>query len=151
LTVLSWSRDGVAAIPGDTLREVLQAAPRAADLVLVDLPPALGEGADATLAAADLVLVTCPADVRSAAAAARVVEAAAARCADVRLVLRTVPGQAVAAETLAEGLGIPLAGTVPTIRGLARAVDEGLGPPVRGRLGRAVRRLLATLPERVAP
>ena len=77
LAVLSWDRSDVTVLPPETMRSVLGAAQRSSDLVVLDLPrradPAVEEG----FVRATSTLLVVPRDVRSCAAAARLV----ARCA----------------------------------------------------------------------
>ena len=140
--VLSCSGDAAADLTDAMVGAVLQATRRAADLVLVDLPRQLDPAAAAALEAVDTLLLVVTADVRGAAGAQRVLSTARDLCDDVRLVVRHRRPRSVLPDTLAESLGVPLGGQVPEVRGLERAVCEGLGPPAHGPLGRACRRLL---------
>ncbi len=142
VAVLSWARQDPWDISAATVREVLQAARRAADLVLIDLPRRLDAAAEPCLDVADTLLLVCPADVRGAAGTARVLDEVTGRCADVRLVVRTGGGSPIDPDSIAASLRLPLAGVWPSVRAVERAVSEGLGPPAGGRLGRAARRLL---------
>lgn len=136
--------------PGGPAPEVVASAVAAlasTGTVLVDLPARsvladVGGGvATALLAAgAGCVLLTGQ-DVTGLAAAIGVREALDAH--PVHLVLRARPGARVAPLEAAHLLDLPLAGVLPTARGVAGAVDRGLGPVVgaRSRLARAVARV----------
>jgi hypothetical protein len=128
-------------LPASGVREAMQAARRAGDFVVVDLPRHRDEAGDVAVDLADCILVLARADVRGAAATACQVASLVSRCDDVRLVVRVARSTVVAADDVAASAGVPLAGTIPTARGLTRQVSEGLGPPRAGRLGRAFRRL----------
>lgn len=139
LGVLTWAglRRGLD-VP--TVRRILPSAVRGHDLVVVDLArqtgPALAELVDRC---DDLVVVT-PATVPGLAATARLV-AELGRDGRTGLVLR--PGGVGDAD--AERVtGLPVVAALPDQRGLAAAVDRGLGPLAgRGPLARAARDLLA--------
>ncbi|MGH3506441.1 MAG: septum site-determining protein Ssd [Nocardioidaceae bacterium] len=141
VALLSWRRTSVDGPSAEGAREVLQSARRAGGLVVVDLPRQRDAAGNAALELIDCMLLIGTADVRGAAATAHQVTALRAACDDVRLVVRTTRSSVVSPPDLAAGLGIPLAGSLPTVRGIERAVSEGIGPPSRGRLGRAFRRL----------
>lgn len=68
----------------------------------------------------------------------------------VGLVLRARPDAVVAAAEAAHLLGLPLVATLPRDRGVAGAVDRGLGPvpPRRSGLARSVRRVAAQVIDR---
>jgi secretion/DNA translocation related CpaE-like protein len=141
VAVLSSPRSMIEALPVAGVREAIQAARRAGDLVVMDLPRHRDGAGDAAVDLVDCVLVLATADVRGAAATACQVGSLVSRCDDVRLVVRVARWSVVAADDVAASAGVPLAGTIPTVRGLTRQVSEGLGPPRDGRLGRALRRL----------
>ena len=141
VAVLSWRRTSVDSPPEEGVREVLHSARRAGDLVIVDLPRQRDAAGTAVVELVDCVLLLGTADVRGAAATAHQMTALRTACDNVRLVVRTRRSAVVSPRDLAAGLGIPLAGSLPTVRGIDRAVSEGIGPPTRGRLGRAFRRL----------
>jgi secretion/DNA translocation related CpaE-like protein len=142
LRVLSWDRTAPRQPSPDVMRTMLEAAQRGSELVLVDLPRAWDEAAVQALLLTDTVLlVTCP-DVRGVAAAGCLLTGLRDVCSDVRLLVRGARGADLDSHEVADSLGIPLAGRVPTQRGLPRALDEGLGPLARGSLERTCRRLL---------
>jgi secretion/DNA translocation related CpaE-like protein len=145
VALLSWPRDGAADVSAATVPDLLQAMHRGADLVIVDLPRHIDEPARAAVGSVDTVLVVGAADVRGVAAAARVVETVGADCSDIRLVVRHGRGSSITPDAIALTLGVPLVGRLPSVKGIERAISEGLGPPVGGPWGRACRRLLGGL------
>jgi hypothetical protein len=130
---------------GDAMRSVLDAAVREADLAVVDLPRALGPAETVALDACDLLLLVVPAEVRAAAAAARLADAVAGRVADLRLVVRGPAPTGLPAEAVADLLGLRLAAAIPAEPGLAAALDRGEAAAVRprGALARFAARVVA--------
>lgn len=133
LSVLSWDRGEAPVIPADAVRAVLAAGRRANDLVVVDLPRALDEGSRAVLTQATTVLLVVPAEVRAAAAAARVAATAGLLCRDLRLVVRDPAPSGLDAGAVARALGLPLAGRLREEPDLAVALERGEAPARRGR------------------
>ena len=127
---------------------VLDGLARHASLLVVDLPRcAPDELVDVVLARARLGLLVVPADVGSAAAAARVCARVGPRLPDLRLVVRGPAPTGLPAEAVAQALQLPLAGRVRAEPGLAAALDRGEPPPLRprGPLAALCRRLVAEL------
>lgn len=133
LTVLSWDRGALPSVPVAAMTAVLDAVPRGHDLVVVDLPRHLDAAAEAALARSDVAYLVVPAEVRATAAAARVTAAAALSARDLRLVVRGPAPTGLPAATIAESLGLPLAGEVRAEPGLAAALDRGDPPGLRRR------------------
>ena len=145
-TVLSWDRGDLVPLPVDAVDAVLAAGRRGHDLVLLDVPRSPDPAADAALATVDAVLLVVPADVRSAAAAARVASRLAGRVSDVRVVVRETPACRLPAGPVARAVGLPLAGRVGADPGLVGALDRGEPPGrSRGPLAQLCRALLADL------
>lgn len=144
---LTWSRDEPPShgLPS-VLPEVLEAARREADLVVLDLPRCPHVLAAAAGRACRVVVVV-PAEVRAAASARRVVAALEAVDLDLGLVVRGPAPTGLPAEAVAEVLGVPLAGEIRPEPGLAAALDRGDLPITRQRGPLAVlcRRLVAEL------
>jgi len=143
LAVLSWDQSDVPVLPPETMSSVLGAAQRSSDLVVVDLPrradPAVEEGF--IRSAATLVVVPC--DVRSVAAAKRLVSPLRAVAGDLRVVAREPCLNGLTATDVAHHLSLPLATRVSTERDLAVAMDQGrFEPRPRGPLARAAGILL---------
>lgn len=139
--VLTWAAGAATVPPVSTLRDVLAAGQRGHALVVLDLARHAGALSAELMARCDLVLAVTPATVTGIASTLRLVEPLADTS---RLRLASRRG-AVAPRDLAAATGVAVAFEVPEQRGLAEAVDLGLGP-VRHRrtpLGRAVAGFLA--------
>ncbi|MCT9932395.1 CpaE-like family protein [Planotetraspora sp. A-T 1434] len=143
LTVLSWHRGEPAPIPREAMRAVLDAGRRGCDLVIVDLPRHVGDGESEALSRATSTLVVIQADVRGALAATQTLAILRRHTGDLRAVLRT---GSMAPDVVAASVGVPCAGVLPELRGLARTLDRGDPPPLgRAPLGRFCAQLLSTL------
>lgn len=133
LTVLSWDRGDLCAVPTEAMTGVLGAARRSADLVVVDLPRHVDAAVETVLTSADLTLLVVPAEVRATAAAARVATAIGSLAADLRVVVRGPAPSGLDPATVAGSLGLPLAGHLRPEPGLAADLDRGDPPGRRGR------------------
>lgn len=143
LAVLACDRGGSAEITADAMIAVLAAARRACDVVVVDLPRAVSPASTEALSRSTRTFLIVPAEVRATASASRV-------CAGVRLfageVVAVVRGPApsgLAAEVVADALGLPLGGYLRPEPGIARALESGVAP------GRGRRSPLARLADRL--
>ncbi|GAA0602864.1 septum formation initiator [Sporichthya brevicatena] len=143
LSLISWDRGRVLHVPPEVLSATLTGARRGHDLVVVDLPRRHPDPTvEAALAAGGPVLVVVPADVRSVAAAGRVVATLADQPNDRWLVVRGPSPSDLAPEVIANTLGIPLLGAVrPEPRRAARqdwGEPPGIGrrSPLAGLCGR---------------
>ncbi len=146
VTVLSWDRGEPVVLTAGAAESVLAAGRRGHGLVLLDVPRSGGDVADAALATADAVLLVVPADVRAAAAAARVAARLTGRVADLRLVVRETSASRLPAGPVARAVGLPLAGRLGTETGLGAALDRGQPPGrLRGPLAQLCRELLLDL------
>lgn len=133
LTVLSWDRGDALSIPPEAMAALLAAAERGSDLVVVDLPRRADDAARCAMERAAVVLLVVPAEVRAAAAAARVATSAGLYCRDLRVVVRGPAPAGLPAEAVADSLGLPLAGSIKAEPGLAAALERGEPPARRGR------------------
>lgn len=124
LQVLSCSPGGRVPSPA-AVEAVLVAGARGADLVVADLPVSPTPASDAAASAADTVFVVVPAEVRSVTAAAGVAAALAARCDDVRLVVRHPGPGDLQPRDVADVVGREVADIWPWDRRLGRLVDAG--------------------------
>lgn len=143
LGALTWHAGPPGSLQAFAVREVLSAARRGHDFVLVDLPRTSEPVVDEVAARCDRLLVVVVPTVAGVASAARI----CARHPDptaVRLVLR---GAGVAPQAVERATRIPVLATMPDQRGLAEAIDLGLGPvrSRRGVLGRAATEVLDQL------
>jgi secretion/DNA translocation related CpaE-like protein len=136
VTVLSWSRGPVAAVPSSTMRSIMAAAARSFGHVVVDLPRSLDAAATVALSSADDVVLLGSDDVRSVAGALALLPTLRGTGAELGLVVRTSRRAGSSPVALAESLGLPLLGAFGTRRSVARTIDEGFGPPGRGALVR---------------
>jgi secretion/DNA translocation related CpaE-like protein len=141
LGVLGWG-SSPAALDATAVREALSAARRGHDTVVVDLPRS-GDLAAETVARCALVVVVVVPTVTGVAAAARWV-AAVHDSGRLGLVVR---GHHADPHRVADLVGAPVLVTMADQRGLAEALDLGLGPvrSRRGPLAVAARELLAAV------
>lgn len=145
LGVLTW--EGAGSLDPAAARDVLSAARRGHDVVVVDLPRHPDEVVEQALTHCDQVLVVVALQVPAVASATRVVDAVERSGARVSLVARTTRTSSLEPDEVAETLGVPLLAIVPDQRRLGEHVDLGLGPvhAARGPLARACRTLLSQL------
>ena len=143
LGVLTWSPGGVRLLPVEPAREVLAAARRGHDTVVVDLPRAADPVATELADRCDRVLVVVSASVTGVASAARWV----ARFPEVSRLRLVVRGSGADPDFVARAVGLPVAASMTDQRGLEEAIDLGLGPirSRRGPLGRAATTVLGQL------
>jgi secretion/DNA translocation related CpaE-like protein len=143
LAALTWRAGPSGSLQAFAVREVLSAAQRGHDVVVVDLPRTLDPLVDEVAARCDRLLVVAVPTVAGVASAVR----ACARFPDptrVRLVLR---GTGIDPRAVARATRVPVLATMGDQRGLDEAIDLGLGP-VRSRrsaLGRAATAVLDQL------
>ncbi len=142
LGVLAWA-SAPSALDAGAVREALSAARRGHDTVVVDLPRSGGALVVETVARCTLVVLVVVPTVTGVAAAARWV-AALPDPGRVRLLVR---GRGADPRRVAALVGAPVVATMADQRGLAEALDLGLGPvrSSRGPLAAAARELLAGL------
>lgn len=132
LAVLSWDRGDLFEIAPEAMGSVLEAARRACELVVVDMPRRFDDACETALTSSDTALLVVPAEVRAAAAASRVAASVRRFVADVRLVVRgPAPGGLDAAD-VAAAVGLPLAGSLKPEPELAAALERGEVPAGRG-------------------
>jgi secretion/DNA translocation related CpaE-like protein len=140
LGVLTWYAGRRGTLQPFAVREVLSAARRGHETVVIDIPRSRGPLLDEVVARCDLVLVVARPTVLGLAAAARVVVGLPEGRAS--LVLR---GSGLDDVDVARIVPVPIAARMGDQRGLAESVDLGLGP-VRTRrspLARAARQVIA--------
>ncbi|WP_309647209.1 septum site-determining protein Ssd [Nocardioides sp.] len=135
LGVLSWYSGSAGTLQPFAVREALSAAGRGHDAVVLDLPRSPQPVVDEIVSRCDLVLMLVVPSVAGVAAAARTCARFGAPP-QLRLVLR---GQGLAARDVSRATGVPVVAEMSDQRGLAEAIDLGLGPirSRRGPLGRA--------------
>ncbi len=143
LAVLTWDIASPVEVDAASVREVLSAAQRGNDLVVLDLPRALDDVTVEVVTRCDRVLVTVAPTVVGVASAAKVLSRLRAATDRIGLVLRR-GGAAVASEQVAATLGAPLLAELPRQRRLPEHLELGLGPVhgQRSALARAARSTL---------
>ncbi|GAA1535603.1 septum site-determining protein Ssd [Kribbella lupini] len=143
LAVLSWDRSDVTALPPEAMRSVLGAAQRSSDLVVVDLPRRTDPAAEEAFVRSTATFVVVPRDVRSCAAAARLVSPLREVATDLRVVAREPGLGGLSAVDVAKHLSLPLAAKLRFDRDLPALMDKGrFDPRPRGALGRTAGELL---------
>ncbi len=133
VSFVGWERTAPAEVAPQAVAAVLESASADADLVVVDLPRHPGAVPRVVLGAARSVYLVVPAEVRAAAAAARVVAAVEPFAGEILLVVRGPAPTGLPAEAVADSLGLPLAGELKPEPGLPAALDRGDVPPIRPR------------------
>lgn len=132
--------------PPAAVASVIDAGRRAGEVVVCDLPRHPTPAAAAALAAADLTVLVVPADVRSAAAGARMAALLAGHTAAVGLVVRGPAPGGIGPDEVERAVGVPLLTTMRPQPGLAHALERGVAPGRgRGPLAGAARDVLAAL------
>ena len=145
LAVLTWGTGSRHPLDAFTVREVLSAAQRGSDLVVIDLPRYPDAVASEALTRCDhVLLVTCltvPAVAASSRVAAQLAECGRPLC----LLTRGRP--VLPPDEVARTLDLPLAACMSDQRRLAESINLGLGPVAapRGPLARAARSVLARI------
>jgi len=148
VAALTWySGAGPRKLQAFVAREAMSAARRGHDTVVVDLPRASDPVVEELVARCDQVLVTVVTTVAGVAAAMRT----CSRFGDPRALRLVARGPGLDDDTVARIVGAPVLERMSDQRGLAEAIDLGMGPvrSRRGPLGRAASRVLATLGDRV--
>lgn len=145
VAVLSFDRSGLPLAAPAVVRSMIGAAQRGAELVVVDLPRRLDDSATEALLSADALLVVATSEVRGVASAQAMLPALRELCADIRVLVRDLPGSDLTPQTVADALGLPLCAGIPSCRRVTRSVNAGLGPLTRGGLERACRLVLEGL------
>lgn len=143
LGALSWYAGSPASLQAFAVREVLSAARRGHDTVVVDLPRSPDPLIDEVVSRCDRLLVLAVPSVAGLVSTSRL----CGRFRDhsgVELVLR---GHGIGAGEASRITGLPVATAMADQRGLAEAIDLGLGPvrSRRGQLGRAASEVLTRL------
>lgn len=143
LAVLTWPGATTADVEDAAVREVLSAAQRGSEVVVVDLPRSLTGIAGEVAGRCDEVVLVVEATVAGVASATRAAARLRSRVPAVGLVVRSSAGPLAAAD-VAEALGLPLLAEYPSRRRVAEHVDLGLGPlgSRRSPLARAARAVL---------
>ncbi len=147
ISVLSHSRCGACDVDPGLVDTVLDAARRAGDICVVNLPRAPLPAADRAAARADLTVLVVPADVRGCYGAAKVARRLADLGARVGLVVRGPSPGGLGGGDIARTLQLPLLAGMRAEPRLERRLDAGQPPggDCKGPLGRAAAAVLAEL------
>lgn len=139
--LLTWTSPPAILPPEGVVGSVLDSAARDADVVIVDLArwlcadgTAPRQQAVEVLSRSAQVLLVCPADVRAAMGARRLLLRGSLAGLPLGLVVRGPSPGALSGEDIAEALGLPLIAHMPAESRLDRALEDGL-PPGRSRSG----------------
>ena len=148
--VLSMSRGPRELPPGpdaEQMKAVLLSAGRSHQLIVVDVPRHLTAAGREALRRADLVLLVVLAQLRGVAAAQQMAGQLEDACTAVKLLVRSTRPRSLSSDAVAQGLGLPLLGTVaddPAVAlGAARGEPPGRSP--RSPLARSCRSVLDAL------
>jgi secretion/DNA translocation related CpaE-like protein len=135
LAALTWRAGATGTLQAFAVREVLSAAQRGHDFVVVDLPRSGDPLVDELAARCDRLLVVVVPTVAGVASAVRI----CARHPDPSRVRLVVRGGGAESAAIARATRVPVLATMSDQRGLAESIDLGLGPvrSRRGALGRA--------------
>lgn len=147
LAVLTWAVGSPVRLDVPLVREVLSAAQRGNDVVVLDLPRSVDDVCAEVVTRCDLVVLVGDPTVPGVASAGRVAASLRPLNERVGLVIREA-GSAVPAEDVASALGLPLLAEMRRQRRLAEHVDLGLGPvhSSRSPLARAARATIDAVP-----
>ncbi|HET7691163.1 MAG TPA: septum site-determining protein Ssd [Nocardioidaceae bacterium] len=145
LAVLGWG-EADPTVDEVAVRDVLAAAQRGHDLVVVDLPRREDPWVEEVAGRCDHVLLVAGCSVLGAASAMRALASLRAMSGSIQLVART-SGRAVPADVLASALDLPLVACLGQQRGLDEQLDLGLGPlhNPKGAVARAAAQVLERL------
>lgn len=143
LGVLTWHADSSGTLQPFAVREVLSAAQRGHDTVVVDLPRGSDPVVDEVVARCSRLLVVVVPTVAGVASAARL----CTRGADPTRLRLVVRGSGIGPGEIERVTGVPVLAAMADQRGLRESIDLGLGPvrSRRGPLGRAALEVLARL------
>ncbi len=146
VSVLSVQR-GSEGLPSiEAMSAVVQAARRAADLVVIDVPRRLDVLGAQLVRLLDTCLLITPCELRAAAASAQVAAALRPLCADLRLVTRGPAPAGLHAQEVERVVGVPLVAAMRAQNGLHQLLERGDPPGLaRGPLAEACTSLLTEL------
>jgi secretion/DNA translocation related CpaE-like protein len=134
LAVLSWGRDEAATdAPVTAMTAALAAGRRGVDTIVIDLPRCLDEASAIGAGAADQVYVVVPAEFRATFSAAVTVREVGGYSERLGAVVRGPSPGGLRADEVAEAVGLPLLGELPTEPGLPGGVERGMPPGGTGR------------------
>lgn len=146
LAVLGWGSGARLPLTREVVREVLSAAQRGSELVVVDLPRYSAPVTQEVLHRCDHLVLVTTLTLPAVASAAQVVSQVVPHVSRCHLVARG-PVSALDPDHVSAALGMPLVAEMADQRRLAEAIEMGLGPvrERRGPLARAARATLGAL------
>ena len=147
--LLAPAPERAAAVRGEDVRSIVEAAAGGADVVVVHLPRSVDECARGGLSVADRVLEVLSLDVLSFRAATRALEALEPLGVRGRVgfVVNRAARSEITPGDVTRVFGVPPLAVLPFDRAVGRAQDHGRILPGRGRIGRAFDRLAAEVLE----
>ncbi|HEY0000356.1 MAG TPA: septum site-determining protein Ssd [Actinoplanes sp.] len=133
LVVLSFTREHGPVVPAEAMATTLDAGRRGREVIVADLPRSLDDAAVLALQSADRAVLIVPAELRAAAAAARVAQMVRVHREDLSLVVRgPAPGR-LKPRDMAAVLGLPLVGTLRPEPAMCQALERGEAPVSNGK------------------
>jgi Flp pilus assembly CpaE family ATPase len=141
--LLAPAPERAAAVRGDDVRDIVEAAAGGADVVVVHLPRSVDHCAQGGLSVSDRVLEVLSLDVLSFRAATRALEALEPLGVRGRVgfVVNRAARSEITPGDVTRVFGVPPLAVLPFDRAVGRAQDHGRILPARGRVGRAFDRL----------
>ncbi|SNY70910.1 septum site-determining protein Ssd [Paractinoplanes atraurantiacus] len=149
LVLLSFARNESPPVPAPAMAATIDAARRARDVIVADLPRRLDDAGVLALESADRALLIVPAEVRAVAAATRVAQMVLTHRDELSVVVRgPAPGR-LKPRDVASSLKLPLAGALRPEPAMCQALERGIAPGEtgRGELAELCRRLVGELLE----
>ena len=140
--VLGWGAQSVE-LDNGVVGAAVDGLTQSCDLVVVDLPRALGEASAEAICRCDFVTVVVPRSSTAVVSTGRLLESPQLQGADLCLVSRGPAPVGLRASLMSEALAIPLLCDVPSDHRMDRRLEQGLGPMgSRGGLRVAARAVL---------
>lgn len=148
VSVLAQDRARPGPVPAGVVDVVITSCRRAGELVVLDLPRAPSEAGDRAMELADLVVLVASADVGSCSAARGVLDRLRPWGVPLGLVVRGPSPGGLGADDVARALDLPLVSSMRPQPGLARDLELGVPPGLRGTgpLASAAKEVLARIP-----
>ncbi|MFF5080682.1 septum site-determining protein Ssd [Actinoplanes sp. NPDC000266] len=148
LVLLSFARHDSPVVPAPAMAATIDAARRARDVIVADLPRRLDDAGVLALETADRALLIVPAELRAVAAATRVAQMVLTHRDELSVVVRgPAPGR-LKPRDVASSLRLPLAGTLRPDPAMCQALERGMAPgETGGELAGLCRRLVGELLE----
>ena len=143
VSVLSWSRFGPTTLVEGAFASVVDAAIKAFDVVVIDLPRDIGADGEYALSRSTRACVVATTRIRSVFAAGRILEQVTRQVSDTRLVVRSDP-RGVGPDVITQAVGQREAARLPFSARLATLADSGELPSLRDPYARACRAFVSS-------